>query len=247
MTWLRVLLFLLAVAGCVAAYFWGVQPRRRNNRLIRSPSWRRSNSEKFDLGEIVMPAADDDRPPDPDDRQDQLLEPVDSRRRDSVRSAGVAEAGIADVTAAPDHEVTPESVIALHITAKDGATFCGTDIRAAAEAVGLRYGAMGVFHHYGVGQLQSGDSLFCLANMFEPGSFDLNDLAVCRTRGLVLLMQLPLPLDGKVAFELLLSSAHRLVKKLDGDLSDDRRQPLTPASVNRLRALASAGGAMIAG
>ncbi|MGH8566875.1 MAG: cell division protein ZipA C-terminal FtsZ-binding domain-containing protein, partial [Gammaproteobacteria bacterium] len=97
--------------------------------------------------------------------------------------------------------------------------------------------------YHGVGRLASPDGLYCLVNMLEPGSFDLNTLASARTEGLVLIMRLPVPVEGRLAFELLLHGACRLAEDLGGEVRDAERRPLTPQELARLRAVAAHAGA----
>ncbi|MGH8582029.1 MAG: cell division protein ZipA C-terminal FtsZ-binding domain-containing protein [Gammaproteobacteria bacterium] len=130
-------------------------------------------------------------------------------------------------------------LIVLHLRARSGKPYGGPVIRSAAEAAGMRYGEKDIFHHHGVGGLSSRSGLFSLANMFEPGSFDLARLNDCRTEGLVLFMQLPAAVSGQLVFELMLSTALELQKRLGGDLSDAAREPLEAAAIARLRALAA--------
>ncbi len=141
--------------------------------------------------------------------------------------------------AAPNPNPAPPCIVVLYLTSPAGESFKGTAIRSAAEAVGMRFGQFGVFHHFGVGESRSKQSLFCLASMFEPGTFDLSQISTYQTAGLVLIMQLPLPIDGRVAFELMLNTAQRLAKRLGGDLRDDKRELLTPNKIESLRTLVS--------
>lgn len=132
--------------------------------------------------------------------------------------------------------------IILYVIAPLGRDFTGSAIRNAAEDLGMRFGEMKVFHYHGVGRLASTTGLYCLVNMLEPGSFDLNTLASARTEGLVLIMRLPPPVEGRLAFELLLHGACRLAEALGGEVRDAERRPLTPHELARLRALASHAG-----
>ena len=135
----------------------------------------------------------------------------------------------------------PEAII-LYVIAPPGRDFTGSAIRDAAEDLGMRYGEMKVFHYHGVGRLASPAGLYCLVNMLEPGSFDLNTLASARTEGLVLIMRLPAPVEGRLAFELLLHGACRLAEALGGEVRDAERRPLTSQELARLRAVAAHAG-----
>ena len=109
-------------------------------------------------------------------------------------------------------------IIALHITALPTGIFNGNDILDAVNDVGLEFGEMNLFHHYGIGDMQSNRPLFSLSDMFEPGSFDLTRLDQHNTRGLTLFFCLPVRVDGQVVFELMLNTAQRLAKRLGGEI-----------------------------
>ncbi|MGH8562582.1 MAG: cell division protein ZipA C-terminal FtsZ-binding domain-containing protein [Gammaproteobacteria bacterium] len=136
----------------------------------------------------------------------------------------------------------PEAII-LYVIAPPGRDFTGSAIRDAAEDLGMRFGEMKVFHYHGVGRLASPTGLYCLVNMLEPGSFDLNTLASARTEGVLLIMRLPVPVEGRLAFELLLHGACRLAEALGGEVRDAERRPLTPHELARLRTVAAHAGA----
>jgi cell division protein ZipA len=139
-------------------------------------------------------------------------------------------------------EKSGSDAIILYVIAPPGRDFTGSAIRDAAEDLGMRYGEMKVFHYHGVGRLASPAGLYCLVNMLEPGSFDLNTLASAHTEGLVLIMRLPAPVEGRLAFELLLHGACRLAEALGGEVRGAERRPLTPQELARLRAVAAHAG-----
>jgi cell division protein ZipA len=133
-------------------------------------------------------------------------------------------------------------IITLEIMAQDGGAFHGKTVLHKFQGVGLHYGDMNIFHHYGMGGHQAGSrAVFSLANMFEPGVFDLDDMRTdaFRSRGFVLFLQLPGPLDGSVALELLLSAAQRLAGDLGGVVLNERRELLGASDLERMRKAAA--------
>lgn len=142
----------------------------------------------------------------------------------------------------PDKGTTvhlPELIIPLFVKALRKGSFAGADIVAAMEQLQLAYGEMQIFHHYGLdgksGVANKQRTVFSIANMVEPGIFDLQRMDAFRTPGLILFMRLPGPLGGRVAFELMLNHAHRLAEVLKGSLEDERGESLTADNVARLR------------
>ena len=130
----------------------------------------------------------------------------------------------------------PESgLISLYVRAHEGKEFSGTTLVKALNSVGMRFGEMAIFHHFGAGELKCRTPVFSAANMFEPGTFDLRKIEAFRTAGVALFLQLPGPLDGPVAFELLLNTAQRLTELTGGELYVDPKNLLDAPSIARQR------------
>lgn len=128
-----------------------------------------------------------------------------------------------------------ELIIVLYVLAENKRDFAGIDVLTVLEELGLKYGEMKIFHHYGVGELKVRKAVFSVANVAEPGIFPLRQIEHFTTRGLAFFMRLPGPFGGRVAFELMLNTTYRVAEVLNGHLEDERHQPLTPEIVNRLR------------
>jgi cell division protein ZipA len=71
--------------------------------------------------------------------------------------------------------------------------------------------------------------------LVEPGTFDPKGREYFTTPGLAFFMQLPGPLGGRVAFELMLNTAQRVADVLEGSLLDEREQLLTTEATAELR------------
>ncbi len=134
--------------------------------------------------------------------------------------------------------LAPE-VLALFLRPVGTTTFAGPALLEATATLGMHYGDMRVFHHFGTADLRTSAPLFSLANMFEPGYFDLERMDDFTTGGLALFMKLPADLDGPVAFELFLNAAQRLATALAGELRSDPETALDGATIDRMRHLAA--------
>lgn len=132
------------------------------------------------------------------------------------------------------------ALIALYLRPRGDGAFSGPAIVRNVNAVGMRHGDMRIFHHFGTDELRCKSPLFSLANMFEPGYFDLNRIEAFRTQGLVMFLPLPSELDGPVSFELFLSTAQRLAEGLRAELMSDPETGLEVPVVERLREQAAA-------
>ena len=103
-----------------------------------------------------------------------------------------------------------DRVISIFIRTPDGRRLSGEAISRAAGEAGMVHGEMEIFHHFGIAHGHSGRPLFSLADMFEPGSFPLQQLAERHTSGLVLFFCLPAEGDARMILELMLNTAERI-------------------------------------
>ncbi len=133
----------------------------------------------------------------------------------------------------------PPEVLALFLRPLRSPAFLGPALLRAFNAVGLRFGDMNIYHHFGAGELRAQQPLFSLANMFEPGHFDPTAMEDFETAGLAMFIQFPAPLDGPVAFELFLNTAQRLAEMLDADLLSAPNQALDGTAIESMRLVAA--------
>lgn len=135
---------------------------------------------------------------------------------------------------APQTQAPPrdEAVIVLALMAREEAPFHGMKILDAMEICGLSFGRMGIFHYP---DTDSGETLFSVANVLEPGSFDRERMDELETPGLALFMPLPAPIDGEKALLTFVQQARRLREQLDGRLTDGRRRELSRETIDELK------------
>ena len=252
---LRFLLLILGALLVAGIYLWGSTKNKRNARIKYDPRHarfdppkRRSNpraatssngNDKLEPGpaecvdKVIMvdseplaelPAitregGDDARAP---ARQDDQLE--------LTFEAETAPAVLSATTGEPE-----EAIIAFYVRPRQGREFAGPAIVRAMNDVGLRFGEMNIFHHFGAGELPTDLPLFSVANMVEPGYFDLQKIDNFTTPGLAMILRLPGPLDGPVAFELFLNTGQRLAKALSGGLYGEPQTLLDSAMIDKIR------------
>lgn len=145
-----------------------------------------------------------------------------------------------DISASQEaDEIETERLLTLYVLPSGNHPFVGEFIIQALNAVGLRFGDMEIFHHFGAGKLKTEKPLFSVANMVEPGSFDLKRIERFSTVGLVFFLQLPASLDGAVSFELFLNTAQRLTESLGGVLYADPKTPLDSLRIEEMRKVAA--------
>jgi len=248
MNGLRLSLLVIGLVILAAIYWWGTS--QKGNRLKRFTRRRRREQPPHDALPMSLEREEGvDYTRTLADLNELIVERREGRksqsaigralRRGRERFTKPATDAAAPPDPKPDKAPEPEKILALFLTAPAGESYRGVAVWGAAEAVGLRYGDMGVFHHYGLASIPSRQSLFCLANMLEPGNFDLEKIHTHETAGLVMFMRLPAPADPSVAFELMLNTAQRLQERLGGELRDGEHRPLARAAIDRMRKLAA--------
>jgi len=125
-------------------------------------------------------------------------------------------------------------VFSLNVVARSEHGFSGADILQALLGYGLRFGDMDFFHF---SEVQSGTSKiqFSVANMMQPGVFDIDRMDHLQTQGLMFFLTLPGPEDMSAAFDEMLATAQALAETLDGDVLDDTRSVMTKQYIEATR------------
>lgn len=128
-----------------------------------------------------------------------------------------------------------ELLIVLTIITPGERDLAGSVIRNALAAFDLRPDDHGMFHHYGNRRGPPHEPVFSVANVLEPGVFDLAEMDRLATPGLCLFLRRPGPLPATVAFDLMLDVGTRLSRALEAVLCDDQRCRLTVQATQALR------------
>ncbi len=127
-----------------------------------------------------------------------------------------------------------QEVVMMHVIARDEAGFAGEEILHILLACDLRFGDMNFFHRHeqkaGRGQIQ-----FSVANMMQPGVFDIDGMTGFTTQGLIFFLTLPGPKDMMAAFESMLETAECVASNLNGDLLDESRSVATRQTQEHIR------------
>lgn len=125
-------------------------------------------------------------------------------------------------------------VFVLNVVARAPEGFSGTDILQILLACDLRFGDMDFFHRHesasGRGPIQ-----FSVANMMNPGVFDIDAMDELHTRGLMFFVTLPGPENMLQAFDYMYETAKAVALNLDGDVLDDTRSAITRQSLEHMR------------
>jgi len=92
--------------------------------------------------------------------------------------------------------------------------------------LGMKYGEMNIFHRH-QDNAGNGPVTFSLANMLNPGSFELDTMETFVTQGVSLFMMLPNASDPFAAFDQMLLAAKQLATEFNAQLLDDKRNVMT--------------------
>jgi cell division protein ZipA len=122
-------------------------------------------------------------------------------------------------------EIDPE-VIVVSVVMPENNNISGAALLPALLTLGLRFGDMDIFHRH-EDNAGNGKVTFSLANMMNPGTFDLDEIESFNTQGITLFMTLPNAGDPFEVFELMMSAAKQLSMEFNAQLLDDKRSVMT--------------------
>ena len=150
----------------------------------------------------------------------------------TTAAAAVAAAAPVPPTLTP----TPNSserqkIVTVRVCAAGEARWSGATLLSALELHGLAYGRYRVFHRRHV----DGRSLFCVASLVEPGTFDVARMSSEEFRGITLFAVLPGPVEPLLTVDELLVAARGLAQELAGMVQDSKGMPLSPQRAAALR------------
>jgi cell division protein ZipA len=123
-----------------------------------------------------------------------------------------------------------QKIVTVRVSA-NGKPWSGSQLLAALELHGLAYGKYQVFHR----RHADGRSLFCVASLKEPGTFDVAQMAAQEFPGVSLFAVLPGPVEPLLTVDELLTAARDLAAELSGALQDAKGLPLSPQRAGALR------------
>ncbi|GGW50027.1 cell division protein ZipA [Alishewanella tabrizica] len=124
----------------------------------------------------------------------------------------------------------PSEVLILYVLLPEHKEIQGQELLSALTVLGFKYGEMDIFHRH-QDSAGNGEVLFSLANMFNPGTFDIHNMDQLTTRGLSLFMTLPGPGEPLQNFNVMNNAAKKLAEEFGGQVLDGQRSVLTVQTV----------------
>lgn len=201
--WVLLLIGAIVVAG-VYLYSRKVSQRPPPTERRKEPSIEAVSDPADEPLNVAEPASLEDPAAD-------VVEPVEEQEE-------LAEPELAS-------EPPEQMIVTLRLVAGKQRYFKGDELALALRGLGLRHGKFGIFHrHEGTDEKKT---VFSVASLVEPGSFDLKNLKDQEIPGISMFLVLPGPMDGPQAFDLMMAAARTLVQGLGGELLDESGSTLS--------------------
>lgn len=138
------------------------------------------------------------------------------------------------VAEAEPEPIDPQEVLIVNVLSKDTQGFKGPDLLQLLLACDLRFGKKNIFHRYEKANAK-GPIQFSVANLVEPGIFDLDAIDDFATPGVSFFLSLPGPEKPLVAFNYMIETAQVLVRHLHAELRDDAHSVMTAQTIEHCR------------
>lgn len=124
-----------------------------------------------------------------------------------------------------------QRIVTIRVCALGEARWSGRQLMTVLELQGLAFGKYQVYHRKHV----DGRSLFCVASLVEPGTFDMTRMPEQDFRGVSLFAVLPGPAEPLQTVDAMIATARALGESLTGMVQDDSGMPMSPQRAAALR------------
>jgi cell division protein ZipA len=124
-------------------------------------------------------------------------------------------------------QATPEKqdVLILFVDKPEGEAIEGAKLLPLLLTLGFKFGEMEFFHRHESSSGQ-GEVLFSLANMYNPGTFDIDNMEQMTTRGLSIFMTLPNAGEALQTFNMMHNAAKKIADEFGAQVLDQNRQKI---------------------
>jgi cell division protein ZipA len=122
-------------------------------------------------------------------------------------------------------------IVTLRVIPRSEPRFAGRSLRQAFASAGFWHGPLDIYHLPD----EAGRVVVSAAALAQPGTFDPSIMDSQRFSGLNLFAVLPGPMEEREAFDALVGAARTLAERLEGSITDQHGEELTPGRIQRLR------------
>jgi len=150
------------------------------------------------------------------------------------REAGPTEALNPREERPSSDDESAQEVLVMHLMANKGETVTGDNLLNTILGVGFRYGAMKIFHRHLLDD-GSGPVLFSMANLLNPGTFDLNTIRQLQIPGVTLFMALDDIEEPVEAFDIMIKAIDVMATALELNVMDESRSSMTAQTIDHYR------------
>jgi len=219
---LRWVLLLIGVGIFLIVYLVSKRKNAKEDSWVASPR----SAGDADV-ELVNMAADPDEPMSLNELASNMRLHSDDDPVGGITSEAVQEDG--------QSVDSDEMLIVFYLLEKDNGALSGSQMIDALEAVGMRYGDMKIFHFYDPDLTNSKKAVFSIANIAEPGWFDLVSINQVSTPGMAMFLKLPCSMKSVKAFDKMLLVIEELMQLLPLTLKDNKHDKVSQQTLSHLR------------
>ena len=238
--WVLIIISVIVIGGLLIHGLWSVRkkdtPVANDNERVEpteqapvesqraaQPVAASTERDEPQFGDLSF-SADENQPPQASTETSNVDEPVIADPVDETADEAVSQ----------HHEdeqpQAPSDFIIVHIQMPEGLNMEGSKLLPAVNTLGFKYSDEGFFNRH-LDPAGHGPVLFRLVNMYNPGTFDIDNMEQFSTGGVSLFMTLPCDGDGLAAFNMLHSAAKKLADEFGATILDSQREEMTVDSV----------------
>jgi cell division protein ZipA len=144
---------------------------------------------------------------------------------DGVKKKSISAKKEPVLTQRKKESIEPE-VLIISVVMPENQQMSGAALLPTLLTLGMKFGDMNIFHRH-EDNAGNGKVTFSLANIMNPGTFDLDNMESFTTQGISLFMTLPNVGEASVVFQQMLNAAKQLALEFSGQLLDDKRNVMT--------------------
>ena len=119
-----------------------------------------------------------------------------------------------------EDQAPQQEVLILNVRVPEGKVIQGSVLLPSLLTLGFKFGEHNMFHRHAASN-GKGPRLFTLANMFAPGTFDIDDMENFNTSGVSLFMTLPIEADAHQVFNMMHNAARKLADEFGAQVLDE--------------------------
>ena len=226
--WVLIIISVIVIGGLLVHGLWSVRKKESPDTSVNErvePLQESQTASSHSYSQKAEP-----KEPVISERDEPQLGELNFDANEPQIEPSAPEVPIEEQTNEQPKEPVPDFVI-VHIQMPEGLTMQGSKLLPAVNTLGFKYSEEGFFNRH-LDPAGQGPVLFRLVNMYNPGTFDIDNMEQFSTAGVSLFMTLPCDGDGLAAFNMLHSAAKKIADEFGAHILDAEREEM---SVERVR------------